>query len=199
MAKQPKKFISKNGVFTLNPEYLEWKKKGGQKKSSPQWQDPIDKMMVQFSVLQAKDLVAKDRNMFGKKTSSDPYVAVSLLCTPAKTKSRQRNQVQKINLGRTKTIPKNLSPTWNYTQASAIPYSRKNETLQLVFELFDEDVLSSDDSLGVVKLPALEWKDSHGSATWYEIPKGSAKKVSGAVQIAVSTQLHRVQGLRPYC
>ena len=27
MAKQPKKFINKDGVNVLNPEYLEWKKK----------------------------------------------------------------------------------------------------------------------------------------------------------------------------
>ena len=32
MAKQPKKFINKDGVNVLNPEYLEWKKKGGKKK-----------------------------------------------------------------------------------------------------------------------------------------------------------------------
>lgn len=199
MAPQPRKFIKKNGVNMLNPEYLAWKKKGGKKAPTPQWQDPIDRMMVQFQVIQAKDLIAKDRNMFGKRVSSDPYVQVSLLCTPEGNTPGLKKKVQKIKLGRTETMKKNLNPTWNYSQASAIPYSRMNEKLQLVFEIFDEDKLSSDDSMGALALPALEWKDSNGSAVWYEIPKGSAKEVSGKIQIKVATGVHRVQGLRPYC
>jgi len=199
MTQQPKKFVKKNGVNSVNPEYLAWKRSGGKNSPSLPWQDPIDKMMVQYQVLQAKDLVAKDRNMFGKRISSDPYVHVSLLCTPSSTVSGQKKKMQKIKLGRTPTMKKNLSPIWNYSQASAIPYSRRNEILQLMFEIFDEDKLSSDDSMGALKLQALQWKDSVGSAVWYEIPKGSAKDVSGKIQIKVSVSIHRVQGLRPYC
>lgn len=200
MAQLPKKFVKKNGVHTLNPEYLTWKKNGGTELSTPQapWQDPIDRIMVQFQVLQAKDLVAKDRNLFGKRTSSDPYVLVSLLCTPSSTLPGQKKKVQKIKLGQSPTIKKNLFPTWNYSQTSAIPFSRKNETLQLMFEVFDEDKISSDDLMGVVKLEALEWKDSAGDAVWYDIPESSAKGASGKIQMKISTSLHRVQGLRPY-
>lgn len=198
MTPQPKKFIKQNGVNSLNPEYILWKKSGGKKASTPTWQDPIDRMTIQFKVIQAVDLVAKDRNMFGKKTSSDPYVNIVLLCTPESTKSSQKKKAQKIKLGRTETMKKNLSPTWNFSQGSAIPYSRKNETLQLVFEIYDEDKMSADDCMGVLTLPPLEWKDSTGSAVWYEIPKDSAKKVSGKIEIKVSTSVHRVQGLRPY-
>lgn len=185
----------------LNPEYLAWKKNGGTKSSTSEtkWQDPIDRMIIQCQVLQAKDLVAKDRNLFGKRTSSDPYVQVSLLCTPASKVPGKKMQVQKIKLARTETMKKNLSPTWNSSNTSAIPYSRNNETLHLLFEIYDEDQMSSDDLMGAVKLPALEWKDSSGSAVWYEIPKGSATNASGSVQIKVSTSLYRVQGLRPYC
>ena len=199
MAKQPKKFINKDGVNVLNPEYLEWKKKGGKKSEKQKWQDPIDKMVVQFEVIKAKDLVAKDRNLLGKRTSSDPYVTTSLLCTPSKPLPGQQKRVQKIKLGKTETMKKNLNPTWNFSKSSAIPYSRKNETLQLMFEIFDEDLVGSDDCMGVVKLQALEWKDTNGSAVWYEIPKNSAKNASGSIQIKYSTVLHRVQGLRPYC
>jgi len=199
MAPQPRKFISKNGVNILNPEYLAWKRNGGKKSSSSgtQWQDPIDKMLIQYSVLQAKDLVAKDRNLFGKKTSSDPYVQVSLLRIPSSKVPGKKMQIQKIKLGRTGTLKKNLSPTWNYSHTSAIPYS--SETIHLMFEIYDEDQMSSDDLMGVVKLPALEWKDSNGSAVWYEIPKDSAKKATGSIQLKVSTSVRRVQGLRPYC
>jgi Ca2+-dependent lipid-binding protein len=198
MAPQPKKFIKKNGVNMMNPEYLVWKKKGGKKPPAPKWQDPIDFMMVQYQVIQAKDLVAKDRNLFGKKTSSDPFVKVSLLCTPTKTLPGQKRRAQKIDLGKTETKKKNLNPTWNFTKASQIPFSRQSETLQLVFDIFDEDLMSSPDSLGSLTLSPLKWENNRGSATWYEIPKNSGKKVSGEIKINVNTEVHRVQGLRPY-
>lgn len=201
MSQQPRKFLKINGVISLNPEYLAWKKNGGTKSSAPAapWQDPIDKIMVELQIIQGQDLVAKDRNMFGKKISSDPYVCISLLCTPSTTVPGKTRKVQKIQLGRTKTIKKNLNPEWNYSQTYSIPFSRKNDTLQLVFEIFDEDKVSTDDSMGVVKLQPIEWKDKAGSAIWHEIPKGSAKKVSGSIQTKISTSLHRVQGLKPYC
>ena len=201
MAQQPKKFLKINGVISLNPEYLAWKKNGGKKSSTPSapWQDPIDKMMVQLEVIQGKDLIAKDRNLFGKKTSSDPYVLISLLCTPSNALPGQKKKIQKIRLGKTETMKKNLSPIWNYSQTYAIPYSRKNDILQIVLEIFDEDKLSSDDSMGVVKLQPIEWKNSVGSTVWHEIPKGSAKQVSGKIQTKMSISLHRVQGLKPYC
>lgn len=199
MSSQPKKFIKKNGVNMLNPEYLAWRKKGGKKAPAPKWQDPIDFMLVQYQVIEARDLVAKDRNLFGKKKSSDPFVQVSLLCTQTNTIPGQKKNVQKIMLGRSETIKKNLNPTWNFSKISQIPYSRQSEILQLVFNLYDEDKLSSPDSLGVVTMPPLNWKNSKGSATWYEIPKDSGKKVTGEVKICITTEIHRVQGLRPYC
>mmetsp|Transcript_11218 Transcript_11218/g.23250 ORF Transcript_11218/g.23250 Transcript_11218/m.23250 type:complete len:200 (-) Transcript_11218:158-757(-) len=198
MAPQPKKFIKKNGVNMLNPEYLAWKKTGGKKTAPPRWEDPIDFVLVQYEVIEAKDLVAMDRSLFGKKKSSDPFVKISLLCTPTTLVAGKKKAAEKIRLGRTEVIKKNLNPTWNFKSGSKIPYSRANETLQLVFEVFDEDKLSSDDPMGTLKLSPLKWKDSNESAKWYEIPKGSAKKVSGDIKIKVTTQLHRVQGLRPY-
>ena len=183
----------------LNPEYLEWKKNGGKKAPAKKWEDPIDYMLVQFNVFEAKDLVAKDRNMFGKKTSSDPYVEVSLICTPTKTIPGKKSTMQKIALGKTQTIQKNLNPVWNYAKVSQIPVSRMSEKLQLAFNLYDEDLMSSPDSLGSFLLPPLEWKNKKGSPTWYEIPKNSGKKVSGQVRISITTEVHRVKGLRPYC
>lgn len=199
MSSQPKKFIKKNGVNMLNPAYLEWKKNGGKKASVPEWKDPIDCMLVQFQILEAKDLVAKDKNLFGKKTSSDPYTEVSLVCTPTKTIPGKRATVQTILLGKTPTIQKNLNPVWNYTKVSKIPYSRMSEKLQLAIRLYDEDLLSSPDSLGSFLLPPLEWKNSKGTPKWYEIPKKSAKNASGAVKLCITTEVHRVKGLRPYC
>lgn len=206
MARQPpKKFIQKNGVNTLNPDYLKWKKKHGTTTSSTAAAvprpAPIEKMNVDIQVIQGSDLVAKDRNMFGKRVSSDPYVLLSLACSPpTNTPGHQdKSKHYKFELGRTETVKKNLSPAWNYTTRCVIPYTRMSETLKLVFEIFDEDKLSSDDSMGIVTLPALEWKDSAGSTVWCEVAKGSAKHASGKIQVKVQILLDRLQGFKPYC
>ncbi len=195
---QPKKFIKKNGVNMLNPEYLEWKKNGGKKAPPPVFQDPIDHMLVRIEVVEAKDLVGKDKKMFSKKKTSDPFVKVFLLCTPTKTVAGTKKRTQKILLGQTNVIEKDLNPTWNFGKTSKIPVSRMSETLQLVFEIFDKDKFSEDDAMGTVKLPALKWKDIGGSGKWYEVPKNSAKGATGEIKLKVATQVHRVAGLRPY-
>ena len=199
---QPPKFTKKNGVNMLNPDYLAWKKQHGNQTStgvqSKPWQPPVDQMTVQITILQGQDLVAKDRNLFGKRTSSDPYVLILFVSSPPITTSGQIKREQKVKLGQTATVKKNLSPTWNYSVTASIPYNKKSDKNSLVFQIFDEDLLSADDSMGVVSL-SLEFKDSAGPAAWYDIPKNSGKNVSGKIQIKIQTSLHRVQGLTPYC
>jgi len=202
MAPPPKRFIKRNGVNVLNPDYLLWKKNGGKKKAKPPGpvEAPIANMIIQIEIIQAMDLAAKDRKFFSKNKTSDPYTLVKLSALPPPSKvSSRHNEAQKITLGRTETVKKNLCPVWNHSMKGAIPYSRKSETLSLVFELFDEDLLKSDDALGTVTLPPLEWKNSAGAPIWYDIPKKSAKNASGKLQIKISTFMQRVEGLRSYC
>ena len=198
----PPKFTKKNGVNMLNPDYLAWKRQHGNQTStgiqSKPWEPPIDRMTVQIHVIQGQDLVAKDRNLFGKRTSSDPYVLVSFASSPPSSTSGQVRREQKTKLGQTVTVKKNLSPTWNFSVTASIPYNKKSHSNSLVFQIFDQDKLSADDSMGVVSLP-LEFKDSAGPAAWYNIPKNSGKNASGKIQIQIQTSLHRVQGLTPYC
>jgi len=199
----PKKFTKKNGVNVLNPDYLQWKKKYGKTvspctQSSSTWEAPVDKMIVQIGIIQGHGLAAKDRNLFGKKTTSDPYVLVYLLSSPPSIPGQKKSKEHKIKLGKTTTVKKNLSPTWNYSITMSIPYSKKNDSNKLSFQIYDEDKLSDDDCLGIVTHSVL-WKDSAGEATWIEIPKESAKGASGKIQIKVNTSLHRVEGLKPYC
>jgi len=205
MAQAPRKFIQKNGVNMLNPDYLKWKKKHGTPSSTAAAAvpllAPIEKINIDIHVLQGSKLVAKDRNMFGKRVSSDPYVLLSLTCTPPTNTPdyKDKSKHHKFELGRTETVKKNLSPTWNFTTKCVIPYTRMSETIRLAFEIFDEDKMSSDDPMGIVTLPALEWKDSAGSTVWYEVAKGSAKDVSGKIQLKIQTSLDRLQGVKPYC
>lgn len=196
-SQQPRKFINENGVNKLNPDYLQWRKKQGNTTTSSCSEQPpqaiIDKMNVHVTVVQGQDLCAKDRNMFGKKTS-DPFVTLSFCSSPPTNRTRE----QQSSLGRTTTIKKNLSPIWNHSVAFAIPYELKDHTNRIVFNIYDEDILSSDDSMGVVSIP-VAFQDSVGDASaavWYEIPKNSAKNACGKIQIQVQTSLHR---LTPYC
>jgi Ca2+-dependent lipid-binding protein len=197
MSTPPKKFINKNGVLTLNPDYMTWKKKNGgnipqqQQHQQTHFEAPIDKMNIQIQVIQGTGLVAKDRNLLGKKTTSDPYVVVSLLSSRG----------QKLEIGRTKTIYKNLSPSWDCTLTAAIPYLQYGPSAGntiLLFQIFDEDQMSAPDSMGVIKIP-LVWNDARPSGpTWHDVPKDSAKNASGKIQLKISSKIHRMENVRPY-
>jgi len=199
----PKKFTTKNGVHMLNPEYLAWKQHKGKTVSQlpttkQQPSQPIDKMVVQIMVIEGKDLVAKDRNLFGKKTTSDPYVSVALLSSSPRTPTQKQKNIVRLDLGKTATVKKSLSPTWNHSVTTAIPYNKKDSNNTLVFQIFDEDKLSSDDSMGVVKFDLI-FQDHLAASNWYQIPTSSAKGATGQLKISIQTSLHRVQGLAPYC
>ncbi|KAL3920382.1 MAG: hypothetical protein SGILL_003294 [Bacillariaceae sp.] len=194
----PKKFVQKNGVLTLNPEYIQWKQNNGGATKPKQQQEfiaPIDKMLMELQVLSGSGLVAKDRNMLGKKTTSDPFVVVSLI-------SRGR----KTQIGKTKTVKKTLSPAWQASFRTSLSYLHHgpspgfpNSNPMLMFEIFDEDLMSAPDSMGVVKI-MLKWEDLQPSApSWHDVPKDSAKNASGKIELKVSSKIHRMENLRPYC
>mmetsp|Transcript_9274 Transcript_9274/g.19452 ORF Transcript_9274/g.19452 Transcript_9274/m.19452 type:complete len:199 (+) Transcript_9274:88-684(+) len=197
MGSQPKKFVQKNGINVMNPKYLAWKKAGGTK-DPIKLQDPIDKILLHIHVFKASDLMAMDRNVFGKRTSSDPYVKVMLKFTPTVARPGTKIRPQFIDLGRTTTQKKNLSPTWDFDVKTVIPVVRMSEVIQVVFHIFDEDKISSDDLLGKVELPPIKWGNNKGSKAWHVIPKDSAKKVSGKIQLKVDSYVHRMEGLQSY-
>mmetsp|Transcript_53993 Transcript_53993/g.131097 ORF Transcript_53993/g.131097 Transcript_53993/m.131097 type:complete len:207 (+) Transcript_53993:141-761(+) len=206
MAAPPKKFVkNSNGIVVLNPEYQKWKNAGGGAKTSksssssssgPKTIDPIDKMVVEIKVLQGQGLVAKDRNLLGKKTTSDPYVDIFLLSGSGAPGTRY----QKTKIGTTKTIPKNLNPVWNYTNSVTIPYLG-NAKCALVFHIFDHDKFSEPDSMGIVKVP-LKWNDIQGKDAepkFYQVPPDSAKNATGQIEVGMKSYVHRLQGMKAYC
>ena len=86
-------------------------------------------------------------------------------------------------LGKTQTIYKNLNPTWNKTFNFEV-----SEPWKVTLKIYDEDLLSDPDSMGVVTLtvPAVDGGDSK---TWFDIPKDSAKNAKGKLQIRFCTKL----------
>jgi Ca2+-dependent lipid-binding protein len=182
----PPKFIKVDGICKLNPAFLEWKKEtGGADATKCRREDPIDSMTLRVTIIQGSDLVAKDRNLLGKKTTSDPFVQV--LVGTGRSYDR---------LGQTKTIYKNLSPQWNETISAQVKFLHHGGS-QLRVHIYDEDKLSNPDSMGFVTLP-LDWKDFDGSPRWYEIPKDSAKNAKGKIQLQIQSKVHRLHGLSSY-
>ena len=98
---------------------------------------PVVGIEIDCTVVAGRGLVAKDRSLFGKK-SSDPYVVISC---------------GKRTLGTTKVVDKSLSPVWNQTfklnlDAKA---AARLESTELVLAVFDKDKMGANDPMGVVR------------------------------------------------
>merc|ERR1719221_371263 len=100
--------------------------------------------MLSVRIIAAYDLVNTDSGIFGDV--SDPYVTIRLGSQDDKQKKR------------TATINNNLNPVWN-TTPFLFPVSQENDSLQL--EVYDEDMLTSDDFLGRLTIPL--YKIIHGT------------------------------------
>lgn len=149
-------------------------------------------LKVTLTIHRARGLIAKDRNMFGKLTSSDPYVKVFY---------------HDRLVGKTPVKKKTLDPEWDCSikhilgindgekVRHALPStSSAGNVPSLDLVLFDHDKASSDDPLGMATVPvALNGMESQ----WFQVttgPTGSkhyCKKAKGeiCVSIQVSTLL----------
>ena len=137
---------------------------------------PVIGAEVDCTVMAGRNLVAKDRSLFGKK-SSDPFVVLS--CR-GKT------------LGTTKVVKKNLSPEWNQPFKLNIDgkAAAQMDTAELVVAIFDEDKLSANDPMGEVRIPLKSLAGGHVRDQWFDVQncKGCSD-ASGQVQLKVSMVL----------
>jgi hypothetical protein len=113
---------------------------------------------IDIEILQGRDLVAKDKNIFGKYVSSDPYVKV-----------RHGNAI----VGQTRIAPKTLNPKWNSEIFSlCMPHEAFEKHDSVDCCIYDHDHLSKDDPMGVVTVP-LTWSKYSSKLEWYPVMKGS--------------------------
>ena len=133
----------------------------------PKWADVCE---IEMTVIAGNDLVAKDRNLLGRKTTSDPYVEVYL-------------EDSIILHGKTKTIYKNLNPEWNTKFKFWI-----SDPWKVTLKIYDEDKMSSPDLMGVVTVN-VKPVDGGDQTAWYEVPKDSAKNAKGKLQLRFKTKL----------
>jgi len=124
---------------------------------------------IHVSVLAGTGLVPKDKNIWGKKTSSDPYAVIRHGST---------------TFGKTSVIPKTLDPVWQEEcdlkaafQLSVLPRALEiHNTLEI--NLFDHDKMSQDDPMGTVNV-TIPTAQNVKVKRWYVVEKGEGENFCG--------------------
>lgn len=186
---EPTIFLINSSTFALESNKNTIQKRNKSTMSQRLSSDPpLAGLKATLTLHGANNLLAKDRNMFGKKTSSDPYAKV---------------YYNGELIGKTSVKKKTLSPKWNYklkytlgfnegemvrNSNPAVCVSGGSKHPSFVLVLFDHDVGSGDDFLGQVTIPI----PFHGvDYQSFPLQTGSAnskyhgKKAKGEVQVSI--------------
>jgi tellurium resistance protein TerZ len=152
-----------------------------------------EKIHVNVTILKGTGLAAKDRNLFGRKTTSDPYVEVWVDEGAAIHKT----------IGKTKTIPKTLSPEWDNEEFQFTCYPKNqgsSHATAIVLKIWDQDLLSAPDAMGTIRIP-VDTSSCEGhsrdrtTTAWYEVPPDSAKNASGRLQVRIQEKVYYSRAL----
>lgn len=142
-----------------------------------------DRIDVSVTLVQGRDLVAKDRSIIYTRTTSDPYVKASLL---------------NKDYGQTDVQYKTTSPVWNHKfQIFISGEDEINQALQssLMLTIWDSDVRTKDDPMGVVMIPGTDLitiSNGNEFTKWYTVQNGSpdkkyfCKNASGELQVSIT-------------
>ena len=122
---------------------------------------PCTAGLLSINIIEAKDLVKKDKNLVGSG-SSDPYVNVSLGERKISFKDRY--------------VAKTVNPTWDYT-AYFVMEDPSGQKLEI--DAFDYDAGSADDSLGKACIQLSEVTQQNNYDKW--IPLTDVK--SGEIHV----------------
>jgi hypothetical protein len=134
--------------------------------------EPLTGTLI-VSVLRGRDLINKDISITGKDVS-DPFCKFTAL-------NKDGKQLAKWS---TKVIDNNLNPVWN--EQFSVPIDEPTPSVLLKFEVLDEDLGGSTDSLGVFEV---EVKPSHRfdqEETHTLLPPKKGEKVKGDATIHIA-------------
>lgn len=149
----------------------------------------IAEIEIDITIIQGKDLVAKDKNLLGKKTTSDPFIKV---------------YHAGILQHETKCIQKSLDPQWN--ESFKIHTRSINGRKNIVFRIFDRDILSDSDNMGTVTIPLPDFTTDPtpppASIEWYPVEKGEegsefyCQKAKGEVQMSIVMSARKLLNMK---
>ena len=111
--------------------------------------------MLEITVHKGEGLVAKDRNVMGKKVSSDPYVVLEIWPKGIPDDMEREKDYPNDRFGRSPTKMKTLNPEWNHSfDAHYVLMDELDiEEAQLRVRIIDDDFgVSYDDRLFIQRL-----------------------------------------------
>ncbi|KAL3937367.1 MAG: hypothetical protein SGBAC_007514 [Bacillariaceae sp.] len=156
------------GAFLAYCLYIDHRKEADNSQSTVQF------LEVRIRILKGRNLVAKDYNIFGKPTTSDPYVKVL-----------HNNHY----VGETSIVRKTLNPEWE-DELFCLPVVRKalGKHNQLELNILDRDKFTTDDKMGTV-LVTIPKTLNLKVKKWYKVGKGSGRNYcpnpTGELQVEV--------------
>jgi Ca2+-dependent lipid-binding protein len=131
--------------------------------------EEVESVTLHLTIFEGQDLIAKDRSVLGRRTTSDPYVMIVL--------------GGKV-MGTTKVLVKTLNPVWNEEfnlsceGDEAREMLRQKHPFRLV--IYDKDEFTEDDCMGVIDLPLLlQAAGEEGRIQWMPVEMGSKEKDPG--------------------
>jgi hypothetical protein len=137
-------------------------------------------LTITVEILQGRDLVAKDRNLVGMRSTSDPYVKL---------------HIDGKLIGKTRVISKTLNPVWNShfqyligADSATRVIRRTHARLVATVTIWDHDKVGNDDSMGTILItldPLLG-----GSTQWYPVGNGTGdtfcRNAKGQIQVKIT-------------
>mmetsp|Transcript_7062 Transcript_7062/g.8171 ORF Transcript_7062/g.8171 Transcript_7062/m.8171 type:complete len:554 (+) Transcript_7062:47-1708(+) len=143
---------------------------------------------IDVTIIQGEGLVAKDRNLFGKKTTSDPYIKV-------------HHGGNQNSCHTTAVISANLNPVWNESFKIHAGYQDMDKSI--VFYLYDRDELTEDDKMGCVVIPVPEYTDKPPCTDWFPVQKTwegneeyNCPKAKGRVKISLAVNVRKYLNMK---
>ncbi|CAB9514280.1 expressed unknown protein [Seminavis robusta] len=157
----------------------------------------IETLEIKLNVVQGDQLVAKDRNLMGAWTTSDPYVIVSIY--PRGLEDAE-GAPDCIKLGKSETIRYCLSPKWEFETSVELPLEDVSDDCQFEVKIvdWDEDAFDEeavDNLMGIVPVnvtPTMYRNSPRNTRTrWYGVPASSADRASGRIQCTIDVTKRR--------
>ena len=135
---------------------------------------------LKLTILQGKDLAAKDLDLLGKRSSSDPYVEI---------------WAYNVLVGTTAVKKKTLHPDWRSTEEGETFYmSLEGEyTHDILLKIYDWNKRSDPELMGVITLK-VKPKKVVNKVGWLTVPKDSAPHASGYLRVKMNTKILKPVG-----